>query len=355
MIVPYYIPIKGGITSYVSSLVTNLNKNDKYNFNTTVIARYGKTDENTYIINQKIYFIIKSFLILCKKRPDVIHAHSHWYILTPSVIYKLIHPKTRLIFTFHTELIDELKGLKKIALLWLLSRCNTITFVSKALMKKVEDNFEITTTKKVIYAGVSVKKVSEAELQQFKERFLLKNNAPILAFVGPLVWKQKVEGVKLLIKSFRIISEKYPNSKLLIIGDGKYKRELQQLTEKSNIRDNVVFTGFVDNVFVPLSITDIYTHISLQEGGVSISLLEAMSRGKPVIATKVGGIPELINDGENGILIDAEPRLIAKAIIRLYGDNKKMKELGENAYTTVKKKHTWDKIADEFRDLYMLL
>ena len=100
ILTPYYLPVKGGITSYVSNLANTLGK---YGLTTTVIARYGNTGENVYITNQKIYFILKSFLVLCQKRPDVIHAHSNWYTLTPPAIYKIIHPKTRLIFTFHTE------------------------------------------------------------------------------------------------------------------------------------------------------------------------------------------------------------------------------------------------------------
>ena len=199
LLTPYYTPWKGGITSYVLNLVTNLNK---YNFNTTVIARYGAIDENVYITNQKIYSIINSYLILCKKRPDVIHAHSNWYTLTPSVIYKIIHPKAKLIFTFHTEPIGKMKGFKKNVFQWLLSKCDTVTFVSNALMKKIGGNLKIISTKKVIYAGVSPKKVSEMEVQQFKERFLLKKDAPIITFIGPLVWKQKVEGVKILITAF---------------------------------------------------------------------------------------------------------------------------------------------------------
>lgn len=351
IITPYYYPIKGGITSYVSHLVKELEE-DK-DISVDVIARLGAEQEGvTAIHTNKIFFIAKTYIQIHKKRYDIIHSHAHWYTLAPGVLYNFLNPKTRVVHTFHTELLKEMKGLKKKLFEWLLSKCNIVTFVSIFLMKKTEKNLKITTEKKVIYAGASKNNFDEKEIKKFKDRYKSGDSAPIISFVGSLVWEKKVEGVKMLIKAFKAVIKEYPNAKLLIIGDGEYREDVERLVKELNIKNNVVFTGFLEDVFVPLSITDIYTHISHQEGGVSISLLEAMSMGKPVIATRVGGIPELIIDRENGILVESDPGLIANAITELYSDNKKMKELGENARKTVEEGYTWELISEKFMEIY---
>jgi len=351
MIVPYYSPSKGGITSYVSNLASTVH--DK-GVSVTVITREGENGNNIHLItSNKALFIIRSGLMIFKLKPDVIHSHDHWYTLAPAILYKFFNLKTGVVHTFHTDPMKEMKGLKRKIFEWLLSNCNVVTCVSIFLMKKIEGNLKITTKIKVIYAGATGNNNFDVnEINKFKEGYNLNDSAPILSFVGGLVWEKKVEGVKKLVEAFKDVTKEYPNAKLLIIGGGKYREDVERLVKELGIENNVILTGFLDDVFVPLSITDIYTHISLQEGGVSISLLEAMSMGKPVIATRVGGIPELITDGENGILVDSEPKAIAKAILELFSDEEERIRLGENAKKTVETRYNWSEIAEEFIKIY---
>ncbi|RLG99210.1 hypothetical protein DRO38_08050 [Candidatus Bathyarchaeota archaeon] len=351
ILTPYYLPIVGGIASYVSGLVTTLSMNK--DIEVDIITRFGKKGDNIQVINaNKLFFILIAYLHLFLRKCDVVHSHANWYVLAPCVIYKMFNHKITLIHTFHTDPVNEIKGFKKMMFEWLLSKCDVVTFVSSFLMKKGEKNLKIATKEKVIYAGVSEHSVNKEEIEEFKEKYGLKGSSPVLSFVGPLVWKKKVEGVKMLIRAFKKVIGEYSNAKLLIIGDGEYMEDIEMFVKELDIENNVVFTGFLDDVFVPLSVTDIYTHISLQEGGVSISLLEAMSIGKPVIATKIGGIPELIIDGENGILVDPEPKAIAKKIIELYEDEEICKRIGNTALSTVKNNFSWQKIAGDFIDVY---
>lgn len=347
VLTPYYPPKIGGVSSYVANLVLKLKY---FNLDIKVISRYGKQNKNVYTINRKNYFIVKSFLILCRCRPDVIHAHSNWYTLTPSVIYKIFNPKTNLVFTFHTEPTNKMGKFKAKIYQRLLSKCDVVTFVSNALKDKIEENLQIDTNKLVIYAGVTTRKVKENEMREFAAKHKLKNSSPIISFIGPLVLKQKVEGVKLLLYSLNIVKEKYPGCKLIIVGDGKFRKELEQITNKLSLKE-VIFAGFLDNVFIPLSLTDIYAHISLQEG-FPISLLEAMSIGKPVIATKIGGIPEIIIDGENGILVDSNASNIAEKIIQLYENKQQMTKLGKNAQKIIEEKYNWSQIANKYLEIY---
>lgn len=353
IVTPYYLPIKGGVTTYVLNLTKTLKKFNNISIN--IIAREGENDADAIVIKaNKLIFGLKLFIILHKIRPDIIHSHSHWYTLSPSVLYKLFHPRTKMIHTFHTQPIREISRMKRIKekmVELLLSKCDVITFVSRSQMMEIEKNINIEAQKKVIYAGVLPKKVSREEITQIKNNLSLSEDDLILSFIGPLVWKMKAEGVKRLIEAIKIITPKYPKTKLLIAGDGEFRMYLEETAKDLGIENNVIFLGFFENIFALLAITDLYAHISLLDA-FPLSLLEAMSTGTPVIATRVGGIPEMINNGKNGILVEPCPEAIAEAIIELYENKEKMKELGENARKDIEKNFTWDKIANEFIELY---
>lgn len=351
LITPYYIPIKGGISSYVFNLYTNLNGKNHKSF---VITNLGiKDSQNVYVANtNKIFFIYKAFLQIRKIKPDVLHSHAHWYVLVPCVFYKLTNPKTAVLHTFHTDPMDDTKGIKRIVMKLILSRCDVLTFVSIYLRDKIMRNFELNIETKVIYGGVSQAIVDEKEICQFKKKFNLENHFPVISFVGVMSWKMKAEGVNILIRAFKQVSEKFPKSLLLIVGDGTYRKEIENLVEELGIKSQVVFTGFVDNTLIPLSTSDIYTHISLQEGGVSLAVLEAMSLGKPVIASRTGGIPEAINNEYNGLIVETNPECVAESITRLILSQENRYLLGSNARKTIEDRFMWSKIAEDLLFVY---
>lgn len=347
---PYFLPIKGGISNYVYHLSKNL---DEKNQKTCVITNRGtKNAENVYVADAgKIFFILKAFLQIRKFKPDVIHSHAHWYVLAPCIIYKFLHPETVVLHTFHTDPAEDMIGAKRIAMKKLLSRCDVLTFVSEYLRDKVMHNLDVNIKTKVIYGGVSLIKPEEKEISQFKIKFDLEKHYPIISFVGALSWKMKTEGVKILIKSFRQVLQKFPDSRLLIVGDGIFRKEVEDLAEELGITTEVVFTGFVDNAMIPLSVSDIYSHISLQEG-FPLVVLEAMSLGKPVIASKTGGIPEVINDGENGILVDSDYSSVYNKMIDLIDSKEKKVIIGNNAKRTIENRFMWSKITENISKIY---
>jgi glycosyltransferase involved in cell wall biosynthesis len=350
MITPYYYPVIGGITSFVGNLRNVLSERIA---SVSIITGNGDPGENVEVIGpNRISSVLRVFRLIRKIKPDIIHTHAHWSFLIPSAFYKVFHPGTVLVHTFHTDPRKHIKGMKKIVFSILLSRYDHVTFVSKALMdtyvKDYRINFKSTS---VIYAGVSIT-IPDAEKQEdFINSHNLDGRYPILCFVGPLTWKMKVEGVKRLIVALEIVKRSYPSSALIIVGDGDYRKELEALVSKNDMKDQVIFTGFLKEPEIPLSISDIYTHISLQEGQ-PIALLEAMAQGKPVIASRTGGIPEIIQDNKNGILTETEPRAIADNIMELLRNEKRMESLGKIAQKLVKEEFDWEVTTSEFMALY---
>jgi glycosyltransferase involved in cell wall biosynthesis len=336
-----YPPIVGGVSTYCYNLQ---NKLKFLKYNVTVV--YEKKSKPL----SKIRLFISAILTSIKISPEVIHAHSNWHSLFPAIIYKRFKKSTKVVFTFHTWGRGDLSDKKKRRFERLLSRCDEVTFVSKGLKAEIERDLEITAPKYIVYTGVESKSPTNEDISRFLKDFKVDDKITMITAIGPFEWLEKVRGISKLIDAFSIVLNDYPTAKLVLIGDGKYRTKLEKRVEDKGIIRQVIFTGY-HNVFVPLYLTDIYAHISLQEG-LPIALLEAMAMKRPVIATPVGGIPEVIQDGKNGMLVSPEPEEIAKGIITLLNDSNLRTSLAEEGYLTAKQKFNWEKTAKEFTEIY---
>lgn len=190
------------------------------------------------------------------------------------------------------------------------------------------------------------------DLQSLND-FLVPNarsNHTILS-TGRLVWRK---GYKYLLDAMRKVLLEYPDSKLLIVGQGEQKKLLQLYAKKLQIDKSVVFMGGITrkNLFSLYSTAHVYVQPSIYEP-FGITLLEAMSMKTPVVATNVGGIPEIITNGIDGLLVEPRNSLqLANAIIRIFSDSSLSKTLGNNARMKVEKKFTWTAIAKKTIMLY---
>jgi len=338
----------GGVKNYVINLVDAL-KEEEVDIN--VLFREGVDPEHFHCGKNKLAFALACYRHLRKIQPDVVHSHGTWYCLLPGVLYKRFHGCT-LVHTFHTEPCRKLSFPAKIFFQSLLNACDCVTFVSKGLQEQVVevDGFSFPKTA-ITYAGIKVKEVSEGEVERFREQYGIKD-APVLLAQALTAHPLKAEGMKLLIKAVRILRETYPNILLIVTREGKYSNELKALAREMGMADRVIFTGDVENPLVPLKVCDVYTHIVRGEGGVSLSILEAMVMGKPIVASRVGGIPEAIEGGKNGILVGEDFEEIAQKIHFLLSNKKIARDLGKNAKLTVEERFTPEACARRFLRIY---
>jgi glycosyltransferase involved in cell wall biosynthesis len=329
IITPYYEPVKGGITTFARMIKKEFRKMKN---SVLVITQRGQQKDDVISIERKKFiFIFKSYLSIRKYKPDIIQCFSQWQILSPAILYKLTHPKVKVIFTYNTEILENVGFFKKKTLSWLVSRCDSVTFVSKYLMTEIEKKIKIRTKKRVIYDGCPLNpNYSDNDVMEFKKKYKINNdNGPVISAIAVFAYKLKVDGLKRLIMAFKGIVDNYPKAKLIIVGDGQYKNDIVSQINKLDISENVILTGYMNNVFIPLTISDIYTHITLQEAGVAITILEAWALEKPVIVSNIGGIPEVVTNNVNGIIIEPSPIEITKSITDLYENKEKMKNMGK--------------------------
>jgi glycosyltransferase involved in cell wall biosynthesis len=339
----------GGVRTYLTNLVNEFNNID--NLDVSVLFKIGEDNENYHIKANNIFFVLKSFLKLKMLNPDVVHSHGTWYCLLPGYIYKKVYG-TRLIHTFHTQPSKKLHPIGKLFFQTLLNKCDYVTFVSKSLKEDNEKHGLRFKESAITYAGVNSKEVSTKQITDFCNNFNINPTSYVLLAQGFLSNEMKAKGAKILIASLRVMLSKNPNIVLVLTGQGVFSNEVKSFTKSVCLSENVIFTEHLSDPFVSLAICDIYTHISLAEGGVSLSLLEAMVMGKPILATNIGGIPEAIDDGINGFLIEPCENQIIEKIEYMMSNTNMAKNIGNNAKHSALDKFTWEKTAGNFYRIY---
>jgi len=345
---PWKNSIGTGMKTYIVNLVDELAENK--DIDVSVIYIDGEDSSNYKVKGHRFLFPIKAFFHLKHIKPDVIHTHASWYLLFTGFIYKLFWD-AKLVTTMHSH-PSKPSPFEKKFMGFLFNKCDVITYVSKDLKNKIRDAWKIDFKAKeeITYGGVRTREVLIEELDSFSADYKTNGHYPILLAQSFPIAKVKSEGAKLLIQAVKSLSEKYPNILLMITGFGPYKKELESFADINGLNDKVIFTGWVDNPFVPLEICDIYTHISLGEG-LPMAILEAMSVGKPIIATPVGGIPEVIEHKKSGILVEPDVNAVSRAVEELLLNEEFRTNLGKNAYLE-SKKYTWDNCADKFLNIF---
>ncbi len=159
------------------------------------------------------------------------------------------------------------------------------------------------------------------------------------------------KGHKEFFTALSTLKDRYP-IEALIIGGGRREGEMRQLAAEMGLAGRVYFLGPRDDVPDLLAALDIFVLPSHSEG-VSLALLEAMAAGLPVIATAVGGLPEVVTDGENGLLIPPQdPEALAQALARLLADPDLAKKLGESARRHVVANFSLERLGREINEIY---
>lgn len=173
------------------------------------------------------------------------------------------------------------------------------------------------------------------------------NSGYIVGSVGRF---SEEKGFRYLIKAFHLLNQ--DNIKLLIIGDGVERNSLEQLIDKLKLNDSVLLPGYRPAAHNYLKYINLFVLPSLTEG-LPITLLEAIQAKVPVVATKVGGIPEVLQDGKGGLLIEPrDPESLACAINHIYHNPEHAKHLVSKSYQEVITNYSSETMAMGYLDVY---
>ncbi len=188
----------------------------------------------------------------------------------------------------------------------------------------------------------------EGERESGKAAFGL-GGKTVVTFCGRLA---PIKGLEHLLPAWSEAVRTFPDARLLVLGEGPSRDSLERLASRLGIADTVRFEGRVDDVPARLRSSDVFVLSSLMEG-LPNSLLEAMAAGLPAVATNVGGVGDIIEDGKNGLLAGpADPGGLAERIGMLLGDAGLRRRLGEAALRTVRERFSLDATVKRYIGLY---
>jgi glycosyltransferase involved in cell wall biosynthesis len=171
--------------------------------------------------------------------------------------------------------------------------------------------------------------------------------------VGCIARLHRQKGIPYLLEAVEPIRRAFPDVKIWIVGGGPLKEKLERLNERLDVSSHVFFLGERQDVPQLVSCFDVFVLPSLWEG-LPYSLLEAAALGKPVVASDIDGVRELIRHEETGLLVPPrKPELLADAVVRLLRDRDYALRLGQNLKADVRETYTLDRMVTQVQDLYL--
>ena len=348
----------GGLEYMVVALVNRLNRK-KFLPNICCFDTLGELQNNllndtkTTLLKRKpgidFFYPFKLAALLKKDQADILHLHNSTAFFYGVLAGKIAGIR-RIIYTEHARDVApniKVRIMDKI-LSYMTDRIVVVAeFLKRNLVHKEWINPEIIST---IYNGIDGDQFS----REFDREGIIKelSVSPAANLIGIVARLDPIKNHRCLIKAMKKVSTIFSDAVLLVIGDGPLREELEELVTEEQLQDNILFLGTRNDIPRLLSMLDIFVLCSLSEG-LPLTILEAMAAGKPIVASAVGGIPEVIDHGIDGILIPSDDSdRLAEAISELLHDDKKRDDMGEKARKKFEERFTIQTMVERYEELY---
>jgi glycosyltransferase involved in cell wall biosynthesis len=364
IVTPLYPPYTGGAAIYFYRLAQNLK--DKLNV-IVLTTRHSKAVASndiklfrtipnfleTYVPDNIVYKMLRylflpaatflsSFIIYLRHRPKLIHVHSSTSITLGACLFSLL---------FRIPIVIDAQDLfpRNFPLKWVIKIGHTPRYI--ALGKKVEEMLlSINIPKKKILTLQPAHPSFEKKITEKPKKGRDKKKVIIL-FIGGLT---RIKGVDVLLESFKIASRHSDNLLLKIVGDGPMRSYCERVIDKYNLNVELLGTLPYESTLKEIYSCDFLVLASRTEGYPRV-ILEAFEFKKPVIATNVGGVSELVRHNENGILVDPDnSEALAEAMLKLGKDRALRDIMGENGKNSLKNLPTWAALSEKISLFYGL-
>ncbi|MEM0452793.1 MAG: glycosyltransferase family 4 protein [Thermoproteota archaeon] len=243
---------------------------------------------------------------------------------------------------------------------WILKKAvysaDTIILYTPLMLDEIKKYFPKLSEEKIIYLhnAVNISRFTPGEPDvEILKKYLKASFQHLLLYVGRISRKK---GILDLVKAFKIIHEEEPGTVLALAGreEEKYAEEVRGLIRKLDLEDSILFLGPVPNrdVVHLMRGCTVFVYSSIGGEGIPRAILEAMACGKPVVATRVTGIPEAVRDDETGYTVEVgDHESFAEKVLRLLRDDALRKTLGENARKLVEKEFSYTQIIPKLAEI----
>lgn len=289
--------------------------------------------------------------VIEREKLDILHVHyAVPHAVCAYLAKQMVGGKIKIVTTLHGTDITVLgyDPTLSIAIKFGIDASDRVTAVSKAL---VEQTYELLETEKkieTVYNFIDERVYQKKHLPSLKKEYGIQADEKVIIHVSNF---RKVKRVPDVVKAFHLIQQKIP-AKLLLVGDGPEVTVVSKLVKSLQLEDKVLFLGKQDNLDQLYSISDLLFLLSQKES-FGLVLLEAMACGVPCIGTRVGGIPEVIEDGKTGYIAEiGDIEEIAKKSIQLLEDQSLHNEMSENAIMIAREKFHSENIVSKYERMY---
>ena len=256
------------------------------------------------------------------------------------------------------------RGLRRLFALWATRMCFNsaakIICISVGLKDHLSRKWNVEDSKlTVLPCAADVDAFGRDHNPEIVRRGLGLTTEPVVMWVGGYYpWHD----LDLLFRSFTLVLQRHPNAKLILVGDGPIRQSIAQKVQKNGLQQSVIMTGAIAHADVPemLSIADIAVvpsaPVPANRGGTGtpLKLFEYMAAAKPIVATALNEAAEVIQDGRNGLLVEAgDVNRFAEAILTLLNDPVERVRLGQNARQQAVEQYSWEEYTRRLEEIYL--
>src|SRR5262249_52255257 len=200
-----------------------------------------------------------------------------------------------------------------------------------------------------VHEGIDIDHVQAAPAVNVHEAFWLPHQAPVVGNVAALV---PHKGQRYLVDAAHLVVQEVPDARFIILGEGELREHLEKQVREHHLEKHVLLPGFRTDVLGCIKGFDLFVMSSVTEG-LGTSLLDAMACARSIVATTAGGIPEIVEDGVNGLLVPPrDAASLAGAIVRALRDAALRKRMGDAGLARVRERFTVDRMVAETAAIY---
>jgi L-malate glycosyltransferase len=285
--------------------------------------------------------------VVKRLRPDVVHAHDAHGTAMASLGLSLGSPTPApaLIVSRRVDFHLNRNSFSR----WKHRQVDSFIAASEAIRKMLVADGVPSERVVTVHEGIDLEHVLAAPPVNVHQAFWLPHQAPVVGNVAALV---PHKGHRHLIEAAHLVVREMPDTRFLILGEGELREQLERQIRDYHLEKHVLLAGFRTDVIGCIKGFDLFVMSSVTEG-LGTSLLDAMACSRASVATRAGGIPELVHPGRTGVLV--EPRdhaAMAREIVRLLKDDGLRRQMGEAARTRVAERFTVERMVAETAAVY---
>jgi len=232
---------------------------------------------------------------------------------------------------------------------WKQRQVDCFIAASEAIRQMLVDDGVPAARTTTVHEGIDVEHVAAAPPVNVHEAFWLPHGAPVVGNVAALV---PHKGQRHLVDAAHLVVREIPDARFVILGEGELRDALERQVREHHLEKHVLLPGFRTDVLGCIKGFDLFAMSSVTEG-LGTSLLDAMACSRAIVATRAGGIPEVVEDGLNGCLVPPRDHAaLAEAIVRLLKDAHLRKQMGDAGFARVNERFTVERMVVETAAVY---